>query len=462
MNRSSISIALLLAFSLTACVDDGDDGFQGNAGIDGVSGTDGVSRFVTRTDVITSNANIAYAAYADSLISAQTMRNVLATFISSPSNENFSSAKQAWLAAREPYGQTEVYRFREGPIDALLPDGTLGEDGDGPEGRINAWPLGEAIIDYVAVEVDGDSGPESSSNALNGNVIANTADYPTIDADTILSLIELGEDERNVTTGYHAVEFLLWGQDLNEDSSGSGSRDSSGGQRPITDFANTIGQCTSGDIAVTADICARRGDYLLAATDVLIADLTTIVEAWEPNAGVHYTAFIAGGDESLAKILEGMGRLSFGELAGERINIALKTDSQEDEHSCFSDNTHRDLFLNAKGVQNSFNASYTRIDGEQIEGASIYDLMVVEGSHELANSLRASLEATMAAAAVIDTKAKTGKPFDVLIQEGIDQPNLIAVIDTLVTQTDFIEQAIVALGITANDLRQDTDENIGG
>ena len=183
MNKTPITLALLMAFSLTACVDDGDDGLQGVAGTDGISGTNGTngtSSFVTRADVVTSNANIAYAAYADSLISVQTMRKVLTTFIATPSEANLSSAKQAWLAAREPYGQTEVYRFREGPIDALLPDGTIGEEGDGPEGRINAWPLGEAIIDYVAVEVDGDSGPESAANALSGNVIANTADYPTI------------------------------------------------------------------------------------------------------------------------------------------------------------------------------------------------------------------------------------------------------------------------------------------
>ena len=465
MNKSSISLALLLAFSLSACVDDGDDGVQGLDGTDGASGTagtNGVSSFVTRTDVITSNANIAYAAYADSLFSVQTMRDVLVTFIANPTESNFASAKKAWLATREPYGQTEVYRFRAGPIDAVLADGTMGEDGDGPEGRINAWPLGEAIIDYVAVEVDGDSGPESAANALSGNVIANAADYPTINAETIQSVSEFGEDERNVTIGYHAVEFLLWGQDLNLDSSGSGTRDSSGGQRPVTDYSITINGCTSGNTAVIDDVCARRGDYLLAATDVLIDDLATVVNAWEPGAGVHYKAFVAGGDESLAKILEGMGRLSYGELAGERINISLKTDSQEDEHSCFSDNTHRDIFLNAKGVQNSFNASYTRIDGEQIEGASIYDLMVVEGEHELANSLRASLEATMAAAAVIDTKAKTGKPFDVLIQESINQPNIVAVIDALVGQTGYIEQAIVALGVTTNDLRQDTEEPIGG
>ena len=48
-------------------------------------------------------------------------------------------ARKAWLAAREPYGQTEAFRFYGGPID----------DAKGPEGRINAWPLDEAYIDSV-------------------------------------------------------------------------------------------------------------------------------------------------------------------------------------------------------------------------------------------------------------------------------------------------------------------------
>ena len=202
----------------------------------------------------------------------------------------------------------------------------------------------------------------------------------------------------------------------------------------------------------------RRGDYLLAATDILIDDLTAITTSWEPNVGVHYNAFVAGGNVSLAKILEGMGRLSFGELAGERINIALTTDSQEDEHSCFSDNTHRDIYLNAKGVQNSYNANYIRINGEVIQGASIHDLLVVEGFHELANQLRGALEQTQLNASVIDTHAKTGTPFDVLIQQSVQQPNILAVINSLVSQTDVIEQVIGALGVTTNDLRQDTGE----
>lgn len=472
MQKTKLSLALVLAISMTACVDDGEDGAAGAAGADGAQGDagqdgqNGVSVFVTRNDVIRSNANIAYLAYADSLLSAQTMREALADFVSRPTEENFSEAKQAWLAAREPYGQTEVYRFRVGPIDALKADGTIGEEGDGPEGRINAWPLGEAIIDYVAPVVDGNSGPESPANALSGNIISNTTDYPTLDKATVSGAFEFGEDERNVTTGYHAVEFLLWGQDLNQDSTGAGSRDSSGGQRAVTDYYTTANgnpnACTSGSTGVAEETCSRRGQYLLAAADILIDDLTAVVNAWEPGVGVHYSAFVNGGDTSLAKIFEGMGRLSFGELAGERINIALTTDSQEDEHSCFSDNTHRDIFLNAKGVQNSFNGTYTRINGEVIEGASPYDLMIVEGHHELANSLRSSLETTMTAAAVIDTRAKTGTPFDQLIQQGVQQPNVVAVINALVEQTDDIEQSITALGITTNDLRQDTEEDIGG
>jgi putative iron-regulated protein len=459
---SKISAAIIVALSLTACVEDGDNGVSGSSGADGVAGKSGVSTFVTREDVIKTNANIAYAAYSDSLISATELKVVLETFVADPTDANFALAKKSWLDSREPYGQTEVYRFRQGPIDELKADGTLGQDdaGEGPEGLINAWPLGEAIIDYVEPVVDGLSGPESPANAITDNIIANTVAYPTINADTLEGLFEHGEDGRNVTTGYHAIEFLLWGQDLNKDLSGAGTRDNTAGQRPVTDYSTTVGACTSGSNAATDDICTRRGQYLVTTAQLLIEQLKLVTEQWEPVSGEHYKNFVAGGDVSLAKILEGMGRLSFGELAGERINIALIENSQEDEHSCFSDNTHRDIFLNAKGVQNSFNAKYVRIDGEVIEGASIYDLLVVEEQHELANKLRGALEATMSAAAVIDTKAKTGMPFDILIQDGIDQPNIKAVIDALVAQTDDIEAVIDALGVTTNDLRDDTDQEI--
>jgi len=98
------------------------------------------------------------------------------------------------------------------------------------------------------------------------NIIANptltvagrTVDATTIDADLLRSLHEVDEVEANVSTGYHAIEFLLWGQDLNGTGPGAS-------QRPASDFMAGAG-CTGGN-------CDRRRAYLMAATDLLIADL---------------------------------------------------------------------------------------------------------------------------------------------------------------------------------------------
>ncbi|WP_444995565.1 imelysin family protein [Aliikangiella sp. IMCC44359] len=464
--NSLLAAGLVGVMLLTACADDGKDGIDGATGTDG---TDGVSKLVTRDDVLKTNANIAYASYGDSLVTAIEMRDSLQALIDSPSEETLEQAKIAWVESREPYLQTEVYRFRAGPIDALKDDGTMGEEGDGPEGRINAWPLGEAIIDYVANAVDGDPNPEniSSTSDINVNIIADTTNFPTIDMDVLKNNFELNGDERNVTTGYHAIEFLLWGQDLNIDGSGGGPRDTSAGSRPISDYyyeANGhLGQCTSGQGNGSNDnICERRAAYLLLAADLLIEDLQRLVDAWNPSGSDNYhQSFIAGGNVSLAKILEGMGRLAYGELAGERINIALLTNSQEDEHSCFSDNTHRDIYLDALGIQNVYQGKYVKVDGQIVEGAGINDLLVVEGHAELSNKLRASLEDTMAKVGVIDFRAKSGIPFDNQIQIGINEPNITSAINSLVAQTAVVEEAIKALGVTTGDLCQDTSEDIG-
>ena len=392
-----------------------------------------------------------------------TLHDALHEFVEDPTEANFAAAKEAWLVSREPYGQTEVYRFRVGPIDALLDDGTLGEDGDGPEGAINAWPLGEGLIDYVANTVDGDAGPEilSSVAGVAENIIADTANFPTIDAQVIRDNFELGGDERNVSSGYHAIEFLLWGQDLNADGSGSGMRDTTAGHRPVSDYALPGGTCTSGMNPATDEVCKRRGAYLLAAAELLVEDLTSVRDAWNPNnPDSHYASFVAGGDASLALILEGMGRMGFGELAGERMNIALLTNSQEDEHSCFSDNTHRDIYLNAKGIENAFMGDYTSPDGDSHNGAGIDDLLTSEEMPDLANEMRAALEDTMAKVGVIDKIAKAGTPFDNQIQTGINEPNVKGAISALSAQTEVLERVISGLNVTTGDLRQDTEEDI--
>ncbi|NOG51162.1 MAG: hypothetical protein HND48_18330 [Chloroflexi bacterium] len=116
-------------------------------------------------------ADIAYASYGDSLTTALDLRDAIAAFVAEPSEETFAAAKEAWLAANEPYGQTEAYRFYGGPID----------DEDGPEGLLNAWPLDEAYVDYI------DSDP-------NAGIINNLTDYPEITRDLLVSLNEAGAE----------------------------------------------------------------------------------------------------------------------------------------------------------------------------------------------------------------------------------------------------------------------------
>ncbi|MEO1319226.1 MAG: imelysin family protein, partial [Pseudomonadota bacterium] len=155
MNKKLTAFLALGVLALAGCEgDDGSTGPAGATGATGPAGPAGVPLVVTRTDVVTTNANIAYASYSDSWVLAIELEAAIDDLVAAPTQESFDAAKAAWLAVNEPYGQTEVYRFRVGPIDALLPDGSLGVEGDGPEGAINAWPLGEALVDYVATAVD--------------------------------------------------------------------------------------------------------------------------------------------------------------------------------------------------------------------------------------------------------------------------------------------------------------------
>lgn len=408
----------------------------------------------TVESVVRTNAAIAFAVYSDAASTARILHDALHELVDNPSPETHAAAKAAWLAAREPYQQSEAFRFQAGPIDAIRDDGTMGEDGEGPEGRINSWPLGEALIDYVAPAVDGDPGPESggSVDGVNENIIADAEHFPVLSPAVLASLNELGGDERNVTTGYHAIEFLLWGQDLNADGTpGFGNRDATAGERPYTDYLPQGAGCTNGN-------CERRGEYLLAAADLLVEDLERVAAAWSPNGGVYYPAFVNGGKVALGKILEGMGRLGFGELAGERMNIALVANSQEDEHSCFSDNTHRDIFLDALAIQNAYLGHYTRVDGTLVSGPSPDALLRAQGDVAIADTMAAALDLTMSKVAVIDARAKDGVPFDVQIQEGIEQPDIQAAIRALRDQIPPLEVVIDALDVETGDLCQDTEE----
>jgi putative iron-regulated protein len=364
--------------------------------------------------VLETYTDIAHAAFSDALATAKTLQGRIEALVAGPSAETLQAAKEAWLAARVPYGQTEVFRFGNANVDDW-------------EGKVNAWPLDEGLIDYVADSYEHEDGNEFAV----ANMIAGTE---KIDAELLESWHEKGGSEANVATGYHAIEFLLWGQDLNKNPQDAGTR-------PYTDYVTGEG-CTNGN-------CERRAQYLAGVTALLIKDLEQMVADWEGGKENYRKAFLALDEhEALRRILFGMGSLSLGELAGERINVALLAHSQEDEHSCFSDNTHVDIAENARGIQNVFNGVYVRADGSKLEGASLAQLVAAK-DEALSKKLSEQLAASQQSAAKVVDAAEQGEHFDQQIIAGNEAGNarVKAVINALREQTGSIEAVSAVLGI---------------
>ena len=378
---------------------------------------------VTPEAVVKHYADVALAKYQDSLTTAEALDEAIQAFIAEPSQKTQDAAKDAWIAARVPYQQTEVYRFGNPAVDDW-------------EGKVNAWPLDEGLIDYV----DASYGMESDENSLyTANVIANREikiNGETVDASVITPVLlsdtlhEAGDIEANVATGYHAIEFLLWGQDLNGTNAGAGARS-------YTDYL-AGDNCTNGH-------CDRRAAYLSAASELLISDLQDIVAAWQ-EGGDAYDYVMEDPAVGLSAILTGMGSLSYGELAGERMKLGLLLHDPEEEHDCFSDNTHASHLNDAIGILQAYTGDYVRVDGTEMSGASVSDL-VAEKDPALDTEIKAKLLDTVEAMEAMAARARSVEAYDQMIGEGNTKGNVAvqAAIDGLVAQTPSIERAIAAL-----------------
>lgn len=393
MKKWTLALALG-ALSLTACKKDEDP----NEGL--------------KDEVVSNYCEIVYASYSDSHLKAQELQLAINNLVAGPSATTLEAAKMAWKAAREPYGQTEAFRFYDGPID----------DADGPEGDLNAWPLDENYIDYVE---------DASGNIVNGGIIYDTASYPILSKALLASLNEQG-GEKNISIGYHAIEFLLWGQDDLDVNVNPGQ----GGDRSYTDFA--------GDI-----FAQRRAQYLQATTELLVDQLAELKAAWAVGASYRTTFEAMQEDAALAKILSGAAILSKSELAGERMFVALEANladnPQEDEHSCFSDNTDRDIVTNALGINNVLTGTYEDVNG-QIIGDQEHSILVL--LRNLDEQKAANLELAMEE--VMDKVNAIPTPFDKYVtQENVgDNGPIFQAITALQEQGDLLADAAVALGFT--------------
>jgi putative iron-regulated protein len=373
--------------------------------------------------VLTTYADIAQAMYGDALSTARNMQGAIVQLVAKPSEASLKTAREAWLAARVPYQQTEAYRFGNAIVDEW-------------EGRVNAWPLDEGLIDYVDA---GKYGNESDENPwYTANIIANktlkiggkTVDARTITWRTLRSLQEAGSVEANVATGYHAVEFLLWGQDLNGTGPGAGDR-------KWTDYAKGRA-CTNGN-------CDRRGQYLTVATQLLVDDLAWMTAQWGKDGAARKT-LLDSPDKGIAAIVTGIGSLSYGELAGERMKLGLMLHDPEEEHDCFSDNTHNSHYDNVVGMRAIYNGTYKRVNGSEVKGASLSSL-VAKTAAALDTEMKAKLDATFAAMQALKQRAETKERYDQMLGDGNTEGGAViqAAIDRLTDQTRTLERIVAAL-----------------
>jgi putative iron-regulated protein len=387
--------------------------------------------------VVNHYADLALAVFSDAASTGKALQAAVDALLADPSEATLKAAREAWLAARVPYMQTEVFRFGNPVVDEW-------------EGQLNAWPLDEGLIDYVAEDYQHALGNPGAQ----ANIIANTEiqvgedkiDVSEITGELLASLNELGGSEANVATGYHAIEFLLWGQDLNGTEPGAG-------ERPYTDYL--VGE------GATGNHNERRRTYLKVATDLLVSDLEEMVEQWKDGVEGNYRSELVAdsAENGLRKMLFGMGSLSLGELAGERMKVALEANSTEDEHDCFSDNTHNSHFYNGKGIRNVYLGEYKKVDGSTLTGPSLSEL-VAKVDAQTDTTLKADLQETEARLqALVDSAEKNNVHFDQLIAaDNAEGQQLVRdAIAALVKQTGAIEQAAGKLGIS--DLNPDTADH---
>lgn len=305
-------------------------------------------------------AELAHRGYSEALGTARKFQASVRDFVRAPariSEARLQRLRKAWIGMRPAYSRTETFRFYDGPIDfGKQLDGSMG-----PEPLIDGWPVNEANIESLI----------------------NDASVPI----TRATLVERNarDDEADVTTGFHAIEFLLWGADTDPDGPG---------HRPASDFAG-------------GGVAARRRAYLEAATDLLVENLQFVVDEWAPGRDNYRAHFLALKENlGVGRMLTGMAVLAGFEVAAERLATPLDSGSQEDEHSCFSDTTHIDIAADVQGIADAYFGRGTRHQGAALAaavnavnpsiGARIEAQLAT--SLELANSLDAPFDRTLATA----------------------------------------------------------------
>jgi len=365
---------------------------------------------------------LAHARYSESLETAKQLFDSLNRFVREPSAVTHEEAKSAWIAAHRVYSTTEVFRFGNPNVDAW-------------ETRVNAWPIDEGFLDYVSPGYAYEGGnPHALYNLIASDfqIAASFITEARSETDPKAGVYRgFTDNETNVATGYHAIEFLLWGQDLNGEPRANG-------QRSYTDY-----------VVGTGANAGRRGEYLVAVGGILVADLLEAVQDWDPANPAFYSKLFRDlpVEARLDRIILGMGGLSNAELAGERILVSLLASDQEEEQSCFSDTTHLGIHENALAIETIYLGKHERRDGSVVSGPSLSDL-VAKIDPALDARLKSQFAKTREALGKVVNRAETVEPFDrmILAENSDGRAVLNDLIAALKAQTESLEEIRLRAG----------------
>jgi putative iron-regulated protein len=338
------------------------------------------------------------ANYKDTISKMEALKATVDAFNAAPSAEGYDTMKKAWLEARIPYGQCEFSRFYGGPLDQA-------------QGAMNEWPIDENYVDYTA------GNPK-------GGIINDVTQYPEITGLVLTSLTGKGGTE-NLATGFHALEFLIWGQRLDQTAGP--------GERPYTDYLD----------GGTAENQDRRRAYLQTATTLLVSDMRAVEAEWHLEDPESYGAgFVAASPvESLTKIYRGFSQMAISEVYYERLSNPYRSKDRKDEESCFSESTLQDLIANAHGLEAVYSGTYG-----SLKGPSLSDLIRAKDPR-LDSDLKGQLAAIRKAIEAIPD------PFDhaVLADPASDESLKVqAAIDACKPLTELLDRGATALGIVNN------------
>lgn len=417
------SVALAGAGLLVAC------------GGSGGSSNNGAS---TSIDLIKENyVAMAAAVYEDSYDAAVVLQQTVNTFTAEPTQANLVAARDAYKLARKPYQQSEIYRWDTVALvsesDDLDADGGLASVDDW-EGQVNAWPLDENKIEFIIEE-------EGVYGAINAQLLID--ENGTDSSGT--------EDEANVTTGVHAIEFMLWDRD---------SLSQGAGTRAATEFA------ADADCVTPTGTACRNSAYLKAAAELLVADLGAMKDEWvvnEADDDINLAEHFLASDRAFGYIVQSIASMSVGELGGARLSAGLwrpaqtqptnimKEGAYEEEHDCFSDLSHYAVYYNFQGILNALEGTYTRTDGSVVGSTtnsfgrfiSSFDSQSYRDLTEALDEIKVNMQV------VFDAGEDGSKTFDDIISDsesaydnpgdGVRSAELIAIEEAIVGLSEIEE-----------------------